>query len=219
MSRQFFTSTDLLLLLSLGCRVLAFEPQPACVKMINAAVHFNRFESQVTVIPHPVSSEKTTMKVSPETGCNTQFPVSEDKKKDQAFQFKNFEMISTISLDEALAYTDNIRGEHILLLKIDTEGYEATVLKSGLQLAKTRQLKNMIMEVSPALWRNNGFTPLQVARTVREFAEAAQFDLFDVITTKTRLASLEELEDFLIECNFQDKFKQVDIWLHRKSHK
>ena len=49
----------------------------------------------------------------------------------------------------SVAVDDVVRGQDVLLLKVDIEGAEIGALRSAMQMFRTRQIHNMIIEFGP----------------------------------------------------------------------
>lgn len=150
-----------------GCQVLAFDPQPACAQLIKKNMCLNaHYPSMangagVAVVNRPVSdvpSEISMMISGPvsQPWCDGKFSVdmqhksavdvSTDGAKGATFVKK------TVSLDDLLLNSTL----QLYLVKIDTEGFELSVLRSMRKLLAGKRVAYMMVEVTPVFWARDG---------------------------------------------------------------
>ena len=152
---------------SFGCDVFFFDPQPACGSLLerNICLNEGRFprSGKTALVARPVSdrNERITMKAS--LWCEGTFSVaketvsipaniSEVSNEDATFT------TSTVSIDDLLHPSKN----RILAIKVDTEGYELSVLRSLQKLISVKRVKFFVIEVSPAFWNRDGVSRVDV---------------------------------------------------------
>ncbi|CAF1350256.1 unnamed protein product [Adineta ricciae] len=119
-----------------GCHVFIFEVQPEMVELIKTSVALNNFStSRVHVIQKAVSNLPS----------NSQ--VTFASQGGQTTAMNGTLLVSTIRLDDI----DWPAASSIILLKIDVEGFELNVLRSGEGLFREKRIQHVIFEYT-AWW-------------------------------------------------------------------
>jgi len=145
-----------LLAAKFGHKVIQFDLQPECLKILRNSVLANGFADRVITVAAGVSDAYATISVS-EKGCDGRFPASAHEKG----QLSSFATATLRPLNDFLKLQEN---ETIILMKIDTEGNEKRVLAGSRNYFKTQKVVNAIVEVTPGVkfWENNGITKEEV---------------------------------------------------------
>ncbi len=111
-------------LLQLGAKIIAFEPQGSCIKILKW-----KFGNKITVVPQALGAKEgsTNLYVSNFSGLSSLSPEWIDSVKDT--RFKNFEWSETQNVE--VNTLDNAIKTYGIpkFIKIDVEGYEPNVLK------------------------------------------------------------------------------------------
>jgi FkbM family methyltransferase len=145
-----------------GCKVYIFEPTPFRHWMIQSSLELNDFGSKVNLYNYAISSEEGIATFQEKGGSTNQIEyIDPQKSKDNPSIFH----IKTTTLD------DIIPEEEILLLKVDVEGFEPTVLFGGSkEILKQKRVKHIISEYTP-WWESSGKGPWKdfLDRMVLEF--------------------------------------------------
>lgn len=121
-------------------QVIAFEPIPANLRLLRRNIKLNHFDLRVTVTPCAVSdiASKTlrmTMdsdSLEPSAAISTTSTIRNQETE-----------VGNLSLDDALV---NVSSDRNCLIKIDVEGAELSVLRSGVQSLK-RLRPTLLIEV------------------------------------------------------------------------
>jgi FkbM family methyltransferase len=149
-----------LLALSYDCQALMFDPQPACVELINHQLCLNSHYPiigsglGVGVINRPVSEQKKSLILTEwdQGGARCQGSYSVDVQSKQTATAATKFIRDTIVLDDLLMDT----GLHLTVVKIDTEGFEVAVLRSMRRLLQAKRVSHMVVEVTPVFWKRDG---------------------------------------------------------------
>lgn len=151
-----------LLAAKFGHKVIQFDLQPECLKILRNSVLANGFADRVITVAAGVSDSYATISV-PEKGCDGRFPASAH----EAGQLSSSATATLRPLNDFLKLQEN---ETIILMKIDTEGNEQRVLAGSRNYFKTQKVVNAIVEVTPGVkfWENNGITKEEVVETLKE---------------------------------------------------
>lgn len=151
-----------LLAAKFGHKVIQFDLQPECLKILRNSVLANGFADRVITVAAGVSDAYATISV-PEKGCDGRFPASAH----EAGQLSSSATATLRPLNDFLKLQEN---ETIILMKIDTEGNEQRVLAGSRKYFKTQKVMNAIVEVTPGVkfWENNGITKEEVVETLKE---------------------------------------------------
>jgi len=75
-----------LLAAAMGCRVVAFEPQPSCWGRITAAVLLNGFQSYFKLIKQPVSDTKVEVVIRDRGSCSGGFSLRDASAEQAQFE-------------------------------------------------------------------------------------------------------------------------------------
>ncbi|KAG1672226.1 hypothetical protein FOA52_002927 [Chlamydomonas sp. UWO 241] len=136
-----------LLAASMGCRVVAFEPVPHFHAFFEYSVHANGLTGLIDIRQVLVSAEgsKNMTMVVPSRGIWGTASIG-GANIDQAVVESTNVNISVPSVR-----LENVVKEDVLLLKVDVEGWEWSVMRGAKQLVKSRKVENIIMEYSPGV--------------------------------------------------------------------
>lgn len=205
-----------LLAAAYGCQVVLFEPQPLCVNLIQRNFCLNRRypairERDINVIGRPVSVDTRPLAMSLPPLCRGSFSVVSGLPG-VAGPRTNI-TVQPVSLDNI--FVDS--GADIFALKVDTEGFELSVLRTLRGMIAARRVQHMIIEVSPSVFvKDNIATREQVYAEFERFMDmqcTVQRVLVmsdgDAAAAK-RFASKDELKSFLVHENFSIE----DVYVH-----
>lgn len=136
-----------------GHRVLAFDPQPHCVTLLEMSVLINGFEHSVEVHNKYVSDNpKEKMEVRKRTGCTGTFPNDNDSGWADGFRapLRVLPGADDIVYVDGVALDDIISADahDILLLKVDVEGFETHVFNSAKKLISAGAIHNIVFEIN-----------------------------------------------------------------------
>lgn len=150
---------------AMGHRILAFDLQPNCHRIIHNAIVVNRYSKQMRVVTAGVSEQETVLQVNDQE-CSGNFPL--EALKNEAAGEKVVANVN-VTLSPLRHFIPQEQVE-IMLVKIDTEGNEKRVLRGALDFFKSHQIRNVIVELTPCcnFWKFNGITPQEVADVVGE---------------------------------------------------
>ena len=151
---------------SLGYQTLLIDPQPACHLYQHIEITFNRLEHLVTVITNPLgrTSNVNTVKVSPQTPCVGDLRLSTSSQFSRLTSSADPASFSSVYI---MRFDDIYQNQQtILLMKIDTEGFEADILIGMKRLLVNRQIKNIVVEITPLFWPEFGMDRLKVAEEI-----------------------------------------------------
>jgi len=124
-----------------GCNVISFEPQVACHDYLNLGILANGLSDQVKLIPQPVHWSPAAINASMKLGeCSGVYSVTKNVNADIV-------LLHPVVLDSFLP-----KGLTITLAKIDTEGFEAQVVKGALGLLRKHQIENLLIEITSEMW-------------------------------------------------------------------
>jgi FkbM family methyltransferase len=133
---------------SMGCRVLAFEPVPHFRAFFEYNVHLNGLGKLIDIRSNVVSSKSgvNTAMVFPKKGIwgtASVDGINADEK-----QPKDSYEVDTSSISVTL---DGAVKEDVLLMKVDVEGWEWSVMMGAAGLLSKFNVENIIMEYSPGV--------------------------------------------------------------------
>jgi FkbM family methyltransferase len=149
--------------LSNGCQALMFDPQPACVELIQHQLCLNSYYPNigsglgVGVIDRPVSAEKQSLTLTewqPAEGARCAGSYSVDVHVRRTTSPVRQFVRETVILDELLLSS----GLQLTVVKIDTEGFEVQVLRSMRRLLQAKRVSHMVVEVTPVFWKRDGIS-------------------------------------------------------------
>lgn len=127
----------------MGCRVVAFEPQPRLLPIITTSRLVNGLVDRFTLhnnIIHVDPSQRLKIVYASGvcTGCSSVSPAGPDEKNtDNSF------IIDATRIDSKVK-------ENVLLMKVDVEGYEALAIESAQGLFDNYEVKNILVEWFPS---------------------------------------------------------------------
>ncbi|GIL87966.1 hypothetical protein Vretimale_6338 [Volvox reticuliferus] len=130
----------------IGCRVIAFEPVPLFRSFLEYNIHLNDLSNLIEVRPLVVSHEtgKMLKMVVPARGIWGTAGI-EGLNIDTSIQSDH----SSIEVP-SVRLEDEIKSD-VLLLKVDVEGWEWSVMEGAAGLLEKYQVDNIIMEYSPGV--------------------------------------------------------------------
>lgn len=163
------TGSYSMMALSMGCRVKLVEPQPNCVSNIRALIHIMGAESRAEVINAIVgdTGKMVTVPLLPDGTCAGGFKANpSDPSGGVASKDVARVTVPSIKLD------DIIDDAPVAVVKVDVEGFERAVVKTGLESFRKQLVGMMAIEVSPVFWRQNGWKREDISKPFLELIDA-----------------------------------------------
>ena len=206
-----------LLSASLGCRVLAFEPQPGCRAKIDAAIAFNRFAHSMRVVGQPVAPAPSKTLWLPSRGCRM-MGIPTDMRGSQV-QRSRFTSVHTVTLDEGIGgkgaqVIGALSNARISLVKVDTEGAELSVLQSML-VPTLGRIDNIVVETSPGWWTER-FNQSRAEGAVLYASLLSEHGFALAYTSGGRwIRSSRHMHAYIMGFGKSGYWSQEDIWLGR----
>lgn len=128
----------------LGCRVYAFELQPACINAAITTIRLNNLQSKIRIFNYAVSDSEDVLSIplaKNSTICRGRFsftrsdltdllPISDVRDRGYVTN------VTAVRLDKVVPSTFQID-----LLKIDTEGHDPQVLLGAEELFRNKQIR------------------------------------------------------------------------------
>jgi FkbM family methyltransferase len=137
-----------LLAASTGARVFAFEPQPLCIRNMRATLLAENAHLRSRVCVTNVAVGNSGVLEVPDSTCFGGFRG--EAATDALNDLQNILMVPLHALLP--------KHTHVRLVKIDTEGAEATILGDLVPLARQGTVDNIVVEVVPSWWESRGAT-------------------------------------------------------------
>ncbi len=141
---------------SLGCTVVTLDPQSMCIDIFKRAVlEFKEnegFGKRIYALNAAASAISSTIEASIDSchGCYmTDGSISCGGSEKQAGQWKRKKSIDSVNVQ---AVVQAIGYKEVMLLHIDTEGHEISVLRGLEAMLSSKSIKNLIIETRPAVW-------------------------------------------------------------------
>ena len=141
---------------SLGCTVLTFDPQSMCIDIFKRALlsfqENSDFHKRIYALSAAASAASSTMEASIDSchGCYmTDGSISCKGFEKTAGEWRRKRMIDSVnvtSVIEALGFSE------VLMLHVDTEGHEISVLRGLEARLLSKSIKNIIIETRPLVW-------------------------------------------------------------------
>lgn len=160
-----------LLAASYGFNTLLFDLQPQCHTWLRAAIHVNRLDALARVMPYAIGRTNTQqLSVSNATPCIGALRPSTAttfSAQTAGIDRASFYSVTTRRLDDV--YTGVRR---IMLIKIDTEGFEAEIITGMTRLLAEGRVDNVIVECSPVIWREFNMDRARVAAEIAALWDA-----------------------------------------------
>ena len=158
-----------LMAIAAGCPAVFFDLQPGCNKVVTGALLANGWANKGLVIAGGLSESSGIVKASSAGTCDVEsgrFPL-------------NVQETGTADLGDVAVPTEPLAtfigpDMHILLMKVDTEGFEQRVLAGCLPYFERRLIKHAIVEVTPGYkaWETRGIDAVDVATTFERIVRA-----------------------------------------------
>ena len=137
---------------TLGCHVIAVEPQPRCLEWIRASLAINAVATRhVHLWPHFLSPDASATLDVPADTCIGSWRAS-NSSSDQP----QAATASSVSVRSArLDASEYLRASEtrVALWHVDTEGAEATVLSSARCLFERGRIDRVVLELTPTKWK------------------------------------------------------------------
>ena len=158
-----------LMAIAAGCPAIFFDLQPGCNKVVTGALLANGWTDRGLVVAGGLSETSGTVKVSSAGTCDMEsgrFPlnVQEAGTADEGDVSVPTEPLATFIGPDT----------RILLMKVDTEGFEQRVLAGCMPYFERRLVKHVIVEVTPGhkAWETRGIDVAEVAATFERIVRA-----------------------------------------------
>lgn len=155
-----------LLAISLGARVIFFEPQPDCCDWIEQSLAANAWGSdRGTVIRSAMAATTSPRPFRVGRGCNGGFSLLYRQRlrrsQGSAAGFAAPLPLASLQLPEVVA--DAPAGS-IALIKVDVEHFEIPLLRFNLvPLLRRRLVRHLVVEITPFLWHRAAHKPQAAA--------------------------------------------------------
>ena len=117
-----------------GCRVRAYEPSTSMAEHVRNSAELNGFSSLITVVNAGVGATADTLRFDANTNPALSRVVPDDKA------FAHLKKIPVIALADEIT-------EDVLLIKMDTEGFEAQALLGLLPACSRHRISNIVIEI------------------------------------------------------------------------
>lgn len=121
---------------SYGCRVVSFEPNTVALRYLNLSRVINNLHHQVALYPKGVGLADS----------QAEYRQTDTWALNGFVTKKRRSLLETVEV----ARLDTVVDEDVLLLKIDTEGYEANVFAGAKNLLSRQKIQNILAEVKAA---------------------------------------------------------------------
>ncbi|KAF8056736.1 hypothetical protein HT031_006234 [Scenedesmus sp. PABB004] len=140
---------------SYGCEVVFFEPQPLCVNIIQRNLCLNGHiraiaEGRFGIIPEAIAADPTPMVMAVPPLCRGSFSVKTGLDATAVPGPRTNVTTHPVSLDAVFD------GISIFMIKIDTEGFEVSVLKTAMGMLRSKRVRHLLIEVAPVTWQRDG---------------------------------------------------------------
>jgi FkbM family methyltransferase len=199
---------------ALGCSVVAFEPQPGCLRRIVPAIEFNRFHEAIRIVQHPVGfPQRAPVAVSP-NGCrgDLQLPPGTETRNTLP---SDAHMVRFTTVQNALQNSE--RSKRIALIKIDTEGAEGMVLSSLMPYMD--RIDNLVVETTPWRWPLvSNMTRVAVADVYASLLDQGRFAMAYIhspIAPARWIKTPKQMHRYIGTTMSLDFWGMVDIWFGR----
>ena len=141
---------------SLGCTVLTFDPQSMCIDILKRALFSFKenedLKQRMYALNAAASTTQSTLEASIDSchGCYmTDGSISCGSPTKQPGNWKRTQKIDSLNVATVI---QTIGFNEILLLHIDTEGHEISVLRGLEAMLVSKSIKNLIIETRPSTW-------------------------------------------------------------------
>ncbi len=157
-------------------RVVAVEPNPRLVELLDKTLRFNRLSDLVTVVPCAIggSKRKTSLHIASISGHSSIFPISNQTSAAS---------VDVNTLAELLKETDDVPR----IIKVDAEGAEYEILKSLVEKTQLLQTTDLILEFGPSHLARIGVSTDQWWRIVDQL----KLDCFEITEPEGNLISVD----------------------------
>ena len=129
-----------------GFTVHSFEPQPMCHRLMNYMIWKNGFGSRVHLHLAGAGLENGLIKQNSDV-CDSGNMATD------ASEGAHFHQIPIQRISLLLNHRNT---QPILLMKMDTEGFEINILRDLLPLFEEGRIHNLIVEIVPCVWKEKG---------------------------------------------------------------
>ena len=201
-----------LMALAAGCPAVFFDLQPGCNKVVTGALLANGWADKGLVVAGGLSEASGTVMASSNGTCDSasgRFPI-------------NVLEAGTADQGDARVPTEPLANfigpdTHILMMKVDTEGFEQRVLAGCMPYFERRLITHAIVEVTAGykFWESRGIDALDVAATFERIVRAGYSLtlLLNAVDAKagngTKMTDPSAVRDWVLA----RKMGQVDVML------
>lgn len=187
----------------LGCKVVAVDAQPWCLKRLSSAAAVNGITDNFYVKWGVVSDIKTTMDVGANK-CSGLWSAYQGNSETHSINLESSFQVPV----ESITFSDLVRESKILplpllptttdtitIMKIDAEGSEMLILKAALPFLREHRILNVMVEIAPA--RIARLSSVEDVQFVFSELKQAGYKFFDVDSIGDN-RNTDFLEDVLI---------------------
>jgi FkbM family methyltransferase len=193
----------------LGCRVVSFEPNehPRRYLEASAALH-DPLHLSWKVYPVAIGKEEKKVHFTEEGSWGFSHIT---KRK----------LMQVRDLEVQVVLLDTIVKEDVLLLKIDTEGYEASVIAGSHNVLKNYNVQNVVVEVknyNEHVVRDFLFDLKQDGRFTHVYNYFEEYDKpgMDLSTFDLHEATMYDVTDVVMNKRYEQELKHEDFWFCKK---
>lgn len=202
---------------ALGHKLITIEPQPHCNQWIRMSVLANGLEDRFQVLQGMAGSNlDATIQMEQRTGCWGTWPRVTDPQISNSLQHFVQDLprvtVPTISVDKLLLDTNAV----VLLMKIDVEGSEKSVISSALEMIRQRRILNILMELGVGMWSSRGYKSDEMLQMLVDLGE-----MYDIRCLNFGSFSIKPpmtLQELQITTNISSGLLSADCWLRLKGH-
>lgn len=190
-----------------GCQVLAFDPQPGCNVRFEAAVAASNF-TRLQLVKRPVGPPALTS--VPMWGCEVRWSPSDHRWRKKV-------RVRTTTVQKHLTLVSPSQSStpaaRLALVKIDTEGFEVSVLQSLLPLLAS--IDNLLVETSPGWWTNRHHLSRAAGAKLYASLMSAHGFARAVTSGGKVIRDATELQAYIEAFGADGYYGQEDVWLSR----
>ena len=167
-----------LMMAAQGHRALAYDPLPLCVADMLEGRDANGFGERMQIEPLGISDRDESFSV-PTTLCSPYFQVGSGQYR----AHRRWHALDDISGRAQASSTTLVAAlaaatppvDDVFLLKMDTEGHEPRVLRSGRPLFHAHKIRRMLWELSPAKWARANVSRDDGLRAIADVVDGAGY--------------------------------------------
>ena len=198
----------------LGCKTVAVDAQPWCLKRLSSSVVMNGFQDNIFIKWGVVSEDPKVVLEVGATKCSGLWSANA-KESDYINKESTLQVnVSSLPMKSIIEPLEN--SDVMSIMKIDAEGSEFNIIRSALPLFTTKRLKYIVVEIAPG--RVDKLSDTSMLENVLKEIESMDLMFSSLCTEQFSTSETKEVTDKLLNVTSRKELSKCNMYLlHHKN--